>query len=209
MSPWFDPTICKLIAHGSTREETIQKLLLALSHLDILGVQNNRSFLIELLNTEEFKNAKVITSFTENWWQKELQKKIYAIRGIVNRGTFTVHKGTKIFKPLLLPQQISVPTRRSSELVSYSEYYDIQKKKSGQDSAAEFGIVERDGIRFVLYELDDRFAAGTLGVAEGIAFEDACKLAYAKHLPLVTISRSGGARQHENTLSIDIPRFSM
>ncbi|MBU4098959.1 ATP-grasp domain-containing protein, partial [Patescibacteria group bacterium] len=202
MSPWFDPTICKLIAHGQTREETMQKLLLALSHLDILGVQNNRSFLMELLNTEEFKSAKVTTAFTENWWQKELQKKIYAIRGIVNRGTFAIQKSSKIFKPQLLPQQISVPTRRSSELVSYSEYYDLQKKKSGQESAAEFGIVERDGIQFVLYELDDRFAAGTLGVAEGIAFEDACRLAYAKHLPLVTISRSGGARQHENTLSL-------
>lgn len=202
MSPWFDPTICKLIAHGQTREEAMERLSQALQHLDILGVQNNRSFLIELLNTDEFRNAKETTSFTELWWQKALQKKIYAIAGLVNRGTFSVQKGTKIFKPQLLPQQISVPTRRSSELVSYNQYYELQKKKSGQESAAEFGIVERDGIQFVLYELDDRFAAGTLGVAEGIAFEDACRLAYAKHLPLVTISRSGGARQHENTLAL-------
>lgn len=202
MSPWFDPTICKFIAHGHTRDEATQKLSLALMHLDILGVQNNKSFLIELLNTKEFISANETTTFTEQWWQKELQKKIYAIGGIVNRGTFAVHKSSKIFKPQLLPQQISVPTRRSDELVSYGQYYELQKKKSGQESAAEYGIVERDGIQFVLYELDDRFAAGTLGVAEGIAFEDACRLAFAKHLPLVTISRSGGARQHENTLAL-------
>lgn len=202
MSPWFDPTICKLISHGITREEARHNLSLALLHLDIVGVQNNKTFLMELLNTEEFRNAKATTAFTEQWWQKELQKKIYAIGGILNRGTFSIHSSMRTFKPLLLPQQISVPSRRSSELVSYSQYYQLQKQKSGQQSAAEFGIVERDGIQFVLYELDDRFAAGTLGVAEGIAFEDACKLAYAKHLPLVTISRSGGARQHENTLAL-------
>ncbi|MEK7376994.1 MAG: carboxyl transferase domain-containing protein, partial [Candidatus Margulisiibacteriota bacterium] len=72
----------------------------------------------------------------------------------------------------------------------------------GQESAAELGILERDGVQFVLYELDDRFAAGTLGVAEGIAFEGACRLAHKKNLPLITISRSGGARQHENTLAL-------
>ena len=138
----------------------------------------------------------------ELWWQKILQDKIYAIRGIVNMGTFTVYSGSRTFKPVLLPQQISVPTRKSNDLVSYNQYYELQKEKSGQESAAEFGIVERDGVQFVLYELDDRFAAGTLGVAEGIAFEDACKLANKRNLPLVTISRSGGARQHENTLSL-------
>lgn len=202
MSPWFDPTICKFIAHGNTREEARHKLSVSLLHLDIIGVQNNRSFLMELLNTEVFRNAKATTAFTETWWQKELQNKIYAMGGIVNRGTFAAKKSSKIFNPSLLPQQISVPSRRSSEFVSYNQYYELQKKKSGQESAAEYGIVERDGIQFVLYELDNRFAAGTLGVAEGIAFEDACKLANKKQLPLVTISRSGGARQHENTLAL-------
>jgi acetyl/propionyl-CoA carboxylase alpha subunit/acetyl-CoA carboxylase alpha subunit len=202
ISPWFDPTICKLIAHSATREEARHRLSMALLHLDIVGVQNNRDFLMELLNTDEFRNAQGTTSFIEQWWQKQLQKKIYAIGGIVSRGTFSVYPTTRTFKPMLLPQQIAVPSRRSSEPVSYSQYYEAQKQKSGQESAAEFGIVERDGIQFVLYELDDRFAAGTLGVAEGIVFEDACRLAYKRNLPLVTISRSGGARQHENTLAL-------
>lgn len=202
VSPWFDPTICKLISHAVTREEARLKLDNALRNLDIVGVQNNRDFLVELLNTEEFKNVSGTTAFVEMWWQKQLQGKIYAWGGIVKKGTFTVHSGLRKFDPLLLPQHIKVPSRKSSELVSYSQYYTMQEAKSGQKSAAEFGIIERDGIQFVLYELDDRFAAGTLGVAEGIAFEEACKLANAKDLPLVTISRSGGARQHENTLAL-------
>lgn len=202
ISPWFDPTICKLIAHATTREEARRRLSMALLHLDIVGVQNNRDFLMELLNTQEFRSANATTTFVESWWQKQLQSKIYALEGIATRGTFASQTGAREFKPMLLPQQIAVPSRRSSELVTYTQYYDAQKQKSGQESAAEFGIVERDGIQFVLYELDDRFAAGTLGVAEGIAFEDACKLAYTNKLPLVTISRSGGARQHENTLAL-------
>jgi acetyl-CoA carboxylase biotin carboxylase subunit len=202
ISPWFDPTICKLLAHGSTREEARQKLVSALSGLDIVGVQNNRDFLLELLETEEFRLAKGTTTFVETWWQKQLQEKIYEIGGVVKGGTFTLHSGPRSFKPSLLPQQISVRSRRSEELTSYSQYYEAQQKKTSKSSAAEFGIVDRDGIQFVLYELDDRFAAGTLGVAEGIVFEEACKLAHAKELPLVTISRSGGARQHENTLAL-------
>lgn len=202
ISPWFDPTICKLLSHAPTREEARQKLESALQNLDIVGVQNNRDFLIELLNTEEFKNAYGTTTFVESWWQKQLQGKIYAWGGIVKKGTFTVFSGPRAFNPQLLPQQIKVPSRKSSELISYSQYYGMQEEKSGQKSAAEFGIIDRDGIQFVLYELDDRFAAGTLGVAEGIVFEEACKLANAKNLPLVTISRSGGARQHENTLAL-------
>ncbi len=202
ISPWFDPTICKLIAHAHTREEARRRLSLALMHLDIVGVQNNRDFLKELLDTSEFRNGQGTTTFVESWWQKQLLEKIYAIGGIVKRGTFTLYSSPRTFKPELLPQQIMVPSRKSSELTSYSQYYDAQIAKSGQPCAAEYGIVERDGIQFVLYELDDRFAAGTLGVAEGIVFEEACKLAYAKSLPLVTISRSGGARQHENTLAL-------
>ncbi len=202
ISPWYDPTICKLLAHASTREEARHNLSTALVNLDIIGVQNNRDFLMELLNTDEFRNAKGTTAFTEQWWQQQLQKKIYTIGGIASRGTFTAHSVDRKFKPLLLPQQIAVPSRRSSELITYIDYYEMQKQKSGQESAAEFGIIDRDGIQFVLYELDNRFAAGTLGVAEGIAFEGACRLAHKKNLPLVTVSRSGGARQHENTLAL-------
>lgn len=202
ISPWFDPTICKIMSRADSREEAREKLIDALSNLEILGVQSNRDFLIEALNTSEFRDAHVTTTFVESWWQKHLQGKIYSWGGIVQKGTFTVFNSAKTFKPNLLPQQIKVPSRKSNELISYSQYYDAQRVKSGQNSAAEFGIVERDGIQFVLYELDDRFAAGTLGVAEGIIFEEACKLANSKSLPLVTISRSGGARQHENTLAL-------
>jgi acetyl-CoA carboxylase biotin carboxylase subunit len=202
ISPWYDPTICKLLAHASTREEARRRLSMALIHLDIVGVQNNRDFLMELLDTDEFRNAKGTTAFTEQWWQKQLQNKVYEFDGIISRGTFTAVSVKRKFKPLLLPQQIAVPSRRSTDIITYSDYYEKQKEKSGQESAAQFGIVERDGIQFVLYELDDKFAAGTLGVAEGIAFEEACKLANKKDLPLVTISRSGGARQHENTLAL-------
>lgn len=202
ISPWFDTTICKLLAHGETREDARSKLLMGLLHLDIVGVQNNRDFLMELLNTDEFRNAKATTSFVETWWQKQLQGKIYALGGIVKGGTFTKKNPSRVFNPLLLPQQIAVPSRKSDELVSYKDYFEAQKNKSGQECGAEFGIVERDGVQFVLYELDDRFAAGTLGVAEGIVFGDACKLANRKNLPLISISRSGGARQHENTLAL-------
>ena len=46
VSPFYDPMLAKVIAHGATREEACRRLLVALEDTVALGLTTNRSFLI-------------------------------------------------------------------------------------------------------------------------------------------------------------------
>ncbi len=59
----YDPLLAKVIAHGTTRDEAMRKLIYALRGLSIQGVQTNRDFLLHLLEHDTFQAGKVHTGF--------------------------------------------------------------------------------------------------------------------------------------------------
>lgn len=59
----YDPMLAKLIAHGTTREESLRKLRYALKSLSIQGVTTNQGFLLRLLGRPEFANGNTHTGF--------------------------------------------------------------------------------------------------------------------------------------------------
>ncbi|SEP44133.1 geranyl-CoA carboxylase alpha subunit [Rhodospirillales bacterium URHD0017] len=63
ISPFYDPMIAKVIAHGATREEARARLVRALRETIVLGPTTNRHFLICLLEHPEFAAGKATTSF--------------------------------------------------------------------------------------------------------------------------------------------------
>ena len=63
ISPFYDPMIAKVIAHGSTREEARTRLIQALRDTVVLGPTTNRHFLIRLLEHPEFAAGKATTAF--------------------------------------------------------------------------------------------------------------------------------------------------
>jgi geranyl-CoA carboxylase alpha subunit len=63
ISPFYDPMIAKVIAHGATREEARIRLVRALRETVVLGPTTNRHFLIRLLDHPEFAAGKATTSF--------------------------------------------------------------------------------------------------------------------------------------------------
>lgn len=67
VSTHYDPMLAKVIAHGSTREEARRKLLTALARSPLLGVKNNRSFLLQVLASEPFAAGDVNTSFINSF----------------------------------------------------------------------------------------------------------------------------------------------
>lgn len=208
LSGWYDGTVLKAIAHGADREAARVKLVKILSEMAVAGVLTNRDFLVDLLNTPEFRNGQGTTVFVEQWHQQKLRDRITSLADFINNGTFISHQSSRLFNVGLLPQDIAVPQRRSGQLESYSSQLGQTQRKLGRDSAARFGILERNGIQMVVFELDFGYRAGTVGVQEGIDFTDACRLASGQasgrgySLPLVTISRSGGARQEENNFAL-------
>jgi geranyl-CoA carboxylase alpha subunit len=63
ISPFYDPMIAKVIAHGATREEARARLVRALRETVVLGPTTNRHFLIRLLDHPEFAEGKATTAF--------------------------------------------------------------------------------------------------------------------------------------------------
>jgi len=63
ISPFYDPMIAKVIAHGATREEARQRLVRALRETVVLGPTTNRHFLIRLLEHPEFADGRATTAF--------------------------------------------------------------------------------------------------------------------------------------------------
>ena len=63
ITPFYDPMIAKLIAHGGTRDEARRRLIAALEQTAALGISTNRGFLIDLLSHEEFAAGRATTAF--------------------------------------------------------------------------------------------------------------------------------------------------
>ena len=63
ISPFYDPMIAKVIAHGATRDEARRRLIKALRDTVVLGPTTNRHFLIRLLEHPEFAAGKATTAF--------------------------------------------------------------------------------------------------------------------------------------------------
>ncbi len=67
VSPYYDPMVAKLMAHGKDRSEAIRRLRQALAAAPLLGLRNNGSFLSDLLDHPEFRNASMTTTRIDQW----------------------------------------------------------------------------------------------------------------------------------------------
>ena len=65
VSPFYDPMLAKIIAHGTSREDAVERLLRALGEIQVAGPRTNNAFLIRILNDEEFRQGKVDTDLLE------------------------------------------------------------------------------------------------------------------------------------------------
>ncbi len=62
----YDPLLAKLIAHGSSRDEAMDRMRDALRRYEILGLRHNLAFLRTLLDREEVRTNRVHTTFLED-----------------------------------------------------------------------------------------------------------------------------------------------
>ncbi len=63
VSPFYDPMIAKVIAHGSTRDEARRRLVDALKRTALFGVTSNKKFLIDALERPSFAEGAATTAF--------------------------------------------------------------------------------------------------------------------------------------------------
>ncbi len=65
ITPYYDPMVGKLIAHGKNREEALDRIACALDDYRIVGVNNNIAFLGNLIREADFKKGLLDTGFVE------------------------------------------------------------------------------------------------------------------------------------------------
>jgi acetyl-CoA carboxylase biotin carboxylase subunit len=65
---YYDPMISKLITHGATREEAIERMVRAIDDYVISGVETTLKFCKFVIQHEEFLNGKFDTHFVEKYF---------------------------------------------------------------------------------------------------------------------------------------------
>ena len=68
VSSFYDPMVAKIISYSEIRNESIKQLLSFLSNLSLIGIKNNRDFLIDILSHKEFMKGQINTSFIEEFY---------------------------------------------------------------------------------------------------------------------------------------------
>ncbi|MBI5256131.1 MAG: ATP-grasp domain-containing protein [Burkholderiales bacterium] len=67
VSPYYDPMVAKLIAHGRDRADAIRRLRAALADAPLLGLRNNGRFLRDLLDHPAFRASELHTGTLDRW----------------------------------------------------------------------------------------------------------------------------------------------
>ncbi len=65
VTPFYDPMIAKLIAHGATRDEALDRLADALEATVVAGPRSNAGFLAALARADGFRNGDFDTGFID------------------------------------------------------------------------------------------------------------------------------------------------
>ena len=65
ITPYYDPMITKVVAHGSNRKEATRQLVSGLRNYHLSGVTTNRDFLVTLLLSKEFTENRIHTRFID------------------------------------------------------------------------------------------------------------------------------------------------
>jgi acetyl/propionyl-CoA carboxylase alpha subunit len=63
VTPFYDPMVMKVIAHGQSREQAIDRLQAALADLHIVGITHNAPYLQAVLRHPAFRAAQLHTGF--------------------------------------------------------------------------------------------------------------------------------------------------
>ncbi|QFU75590.1 acetyl/propionyl/methylcrotonyl-CoA carboxylase subunit alpha [Halioglobus maricola] len=72
VSPFYDPMIAKVIAFGDNRNEAIRRLASAVQDTQLLGINNNKRFLENVLRHPVFGAGEATTAFIEQHFSTDL-----------------------------------------------------------------------------------------------------------------------------------------
>lgn len=71
ITPFYDPLVGKLIAHGEDRAAALSRMMAALDDLVVEGLRTNRAFLAEVVADEAFANGQLSTGFVDGFMARK------------------------------------------------------------------------------------------------------------------------------------------
>ncbi|XP_076269722.1 propionyl-CoA carboxylase alpha chain, mitochondrial-like [Rhynchophorus ferrugineus] len=116
ISMYYDPLISKLISHGRTRQEAIEKCTRALDSYVIRGITNNIPLLRDVLTEENFRTGRISTNYLPTIYPDGFKGLSLTVR--------EKHKLVAVAGALFASNQI-----RSKSLINYSEFRKRTKVK--------------------------------------------------------------------------------
>jgi acetyl/propionyl-CoA carboxylase alpha subunit len=72
---FYDPLLAKIISLGTNRDEAARSLSKSISDLHISGLETNRNFLIDILNSKDFLENNIHTNYIDQ--SDSLKKSIH------------------------------------------------------------------------------------------------------------------------------------
>jgi acetyl-CoA carboxylase carboxyl transferase subunit beta len=94
------------------------------------------------------------------------------------------------------------PLNFRSDGQAYADKLADYERRAGTAEAAVYGSAAIEGVPLVVAANNYAFQGGSMGVAVGEKIARAVDLAVARRLPLLTVTASGGARQHEGVFAL-------
>lgn len=74
VTPFYDPMIAKLVVKGQSRDEAIEKMMLALENYHVEGIKTNLPLINNIIKHEKFKSGETNTHFIESYFTKTTNK---------------------------------------------------------------------------------------------------------------------------------------
>lgn len=122
VTPFYDPMLAKIMAHGPTRDAARTRLIRALEDTALLGVETNRRFLIEALADEVFAEGGATTAFIEERFPKaRLQNAVPASADVAIAAVLLFHRTQSKASADLLGWRSSGQTPQSPMVVNIGE----------------------------------------------------------------------------------------
>ncbi|MEI9989565.1 MAG: acetyl/propionyl/methylcrotonyl-CoA carboxylase subunit alpha [Rhizomicrobium sp.] len=94
VTPFYDPMIAKVIAHGPTRDDAIRTLAAALDETQIAGLKTNNAFLARALREPDFRAGDIDTAFIERHLASLVPPPTLPPRILSAAADFIVHEHT-------------------------------------------------------------------------------------------------------------------
>ena len=67
VTPYYDPTLAKLICGGASRDDALATAATALGAIEIVGISTNTGFLKRVIEHQEFKAGRITTAFVDTF----------------------------------------------------------------------------------------------------------------------------------------------